>query len=206
MGLELEATQEYLDKGAGAPSAALEGDELVTALEALLIVAQNPVPTAQLAEVTGAEESQVFQCLSELAQEYRATKGGRPRGFVLRKVAGGWRFYTNPDCDEVLERFVAETYSSRLSQAALETLSIVAYKQPCTRAQVGAIRGVNVDSVMRNLAARGLIEEVGTQASGAGLYATTVLFLETLGIQSLDDLAPLAPFLPAVANFAQNED
>src|SRR5204863_5603135 len=119
------------------------------------------------------------------------------RGFELRRVAGGWRIYSRAEHAPVLERFVLDGQTSRLSQAALETLAIVAYRQPVSRARVSAVRGVNVDAVMRTLVTRGLVEEAGTEPeSGAILYRTTSYFLERLGLASLDDLPDLAPFLP----------
>ena len=122
---------------------------------------------------------------------------GRAHGFELREVAGGWRIYSAPAWAEVVGRFVVGTDTSRLSQAALETLAVIAYRQPTTRSRISHVRGVNVDAVVRTLVARGLIEEVGETDSGARLYGTTGYFLERMGFDSLDDLEPLAPYLPA---------
>ena len=131
--------------------------------------------------------------LEALATEY-AEQG---RGFDLRSVAGGWRFYSRPEFAGVVESFVLDGQQARLTQAALETLSVVAYKQPVSRARVSAIRGVNVDGVMRTLVTRGLVEEAGHDAeTTATLYRTTSYFLERIGIGSLDELPELAPFLP----------
>src|SRR6202522_1508555 len=119
------------------------------------------------------------------------------RGFDLREVAGGWRFYTREECAAIVERFVSDGQEVRLTQAALETLAVVAYRQPVSRARVSAVRGVNCDGVMRTLVLRGLVEEAGSDTdSGAILYRTTSYFLERLGLASLEDLPDLAPFLP----------
>lgn len=186
--------------GEGTPGNADFDLELAQCLEAILMVASEPVPLHDLARVLGTEESTVYQALANLAGEYAGTisraKPSRPHGFVLREVGGGWRFYAHPRFAELVRDFATSTSGGRLTQAALETLAVVAYKQPCTRAQVAAVRGVNVDSVMRNLTLRGLLEEVGTGPSGASLYATTKTFLEQAGLSSLADLPPLAPHLP----------
>lgn len=165
------------------------------ALEAVLMVADEPIPAVQLAAVLGLPTADVEALLEGLAEEYRGA-GGRPRGFELRQVAGGWRFYSAPAHADVVGRFVLDGQAARLTQAALETLAVIAYRQPVTRGQVSAVRGVNVDSVVRTLAARGLVAELGTEPSGAVLYGTTPYFLERMGMTSLDDLPPLAPYLP----------
>jgi segregation and condensation protein B len=175
--------------------------ELKAGLEAILMICENPVDVATLATVFDISGDEVFTALDQLAAEYRGEGGegalfSRPRGFELREVGGGWRIYVAPRFQELVSRFVTVGASGRLSQAALETLAVVAYRQPCTRAQVAAVRGVNVDSVMRNLAARGLIEECGQTNLGALLYRTTTAFLEQSGLSSLDDLPPLAPYMP----------
>jgi segregation and condensation protein B len=164
-------------------------------VEAVLMVVDEPVAVADLAAATAVPAEAVSDVLTSLAAEY-AQQG---RGFELRCVAGGWRFYSSAACAEVVERFVREGQQARLTQAALETLAIVAYRQPVTRAQASAIRGVSCDAVMRTLVSRGLIEEVGVEhESGSTLFATTSYFLERLGLASLDELPPLAPFLPGV--------
>lgn len=165
------------------------------ALEAVLMVADEPVPAVQLAAVLGLPTADVEALLEGLSEEYRGG-GARPRGFELRQVAGGWRFYSAPAHADVVGRFVLDGQAARLTQAALETLAVIAYRQPVTRGQVSAVRGVNVDSVVRTLAARGLVGELGTEPSGAVLYGTTPYFLERMGMTSLDDLPPLAPYLP----------
>lgn len=170
---------------------------LLAGLEAILMISETPADVATLATALEVPADEVLDALGQLAAEYRGDNGGRPRGFELREVGGGWRIYAAPQFQEVVSRFVTSGSSGKLSQAALETLAVVAYKQPCTRAQVAAIRGVNVDSVMRNLAARGLIGECGQTNLGAILYETTTAFLEQTGLKTLDELPPLAPYVPA---------
>lgn len=163
-------------------------------LEAVLMVADEPVPAERLAAALDADIDDVETTLAALANEY-VEQG---RGFELRNVAGGWRFYSHPAAAPVVERFVVDGQQARLTQAALETLAIVAYQQPVTRARLSAIRGVSTDGVVRTLQARGLIEEVGVEReSQATLFSTTSYFLEKLGVTSVDELPPLAPFLPA---------
>lgn len=163
------------------------------ALEAVLMVADQPLHAVALASAVGHPEAAVEAALVDLAREYSE----QGRGFELRSVAGGWRYYTREEYAEVVEGFVLDGQQSRLTQAALETLAVVAYKQPVSRARVSAIRGVNVDGVMRTLLARGLVETSGTdETSGAHLYRTTSYFLERIGVTSLDDLPELAPYLP----------
>jgi segregation and condensation protein B len=165
------------------------------AVEAVLMVAEVPVEPQLLAQLLEVSVAQVGEVCEALAAEYEA----EGRGFVLVQVAGGWRFQSHPDLAPYVERFVLEGQSARLSGAALETLAIVAYKQPVSRAQVAAIRGVNVDGVMRTLHQRDLIAEVGKDP-GPGqaiLFGTTSLFLERLGLSSLDELPSLGEFVPA---------
>ena len=167
--------------------------ELRPALEAILMVSDEPLDAVRLASVVGHPVADVAEALATLAAEY-AEQG---HGFDLRSVAGGWRFYSRPEFAAVVESFVLDGQQARLTQAALETLSVVAYKQPVSRARVSAIRGVNVDGVMRTLLTRGLVEEAGQdEQSGANLYRTTSYFLERIGITSLDELPELAPYLP----------
>ncbi|WP_298324416.1 SMC-Scp complex subunit ScpB [Haloactinopolyspora sp.] len=169
------------------------GPPLRAAVEAVLLVADEPVDDVTLAQVLERPRHEVADVLEALADEYSASG----RGFDLRPVAGGWRFYTRPECASVVERFVLDGQQAKLTQAALETLAVVAYKQPVSRARISAVRGVNCDGVMRTLTTRGLVEEAGVDhESGATLYRTTSYFLERLGMSSLDDLPPLAPYLP----------
>ena len=165
------------------------------ALEALLLLAVEPVTEFELAQAVGVPESVVAETLMELVAFYTETG----RGFELRQVGGGWRYYTREEYADLITRSVVEGQQSRLSQAALETLAVVAYTQPISRARVSAVRGVNVDGVMRTLLARGLIEEAGHDPeSGAVLFTTTSYFLERMGLKTLEDLPPLAPQLPEV--------
>lgn len=172
----------------------------LAALEAVLMVIDEPISATALAAATGLPQPEVESALRELADEYAGIGGHRPRGFVLREVAGGWRIYSSPVFADAVGRYVTEGQSARLTQAALETLAIVAYRQPVTRGQVSAVRGVNVDGVMRTLSARGLIAEIGADpSSGALLYGSTGYLLERLGIGSIDELPPLAPLLPDIS-------
>jgi segregation and condensation protein B len=164
------------------------------AIEAILMVADQPIEAQLLAQVTETSVDDVEVLLREMAGEYAES-----RGFVLVEIAGGWRFQSHPDLAPYVERFVLEGQTARLSAAALETLAIVAYKQPISRLQISAIRGVNVDGVVRTLEHRGYIGEVGHDP-GPGqptLFGTTPLFLERLGLASLDNLPPIADFVPS---------
>jgi segregation and condensation protein B len=185
---------------AGATTHADRSDEGVEvdvggALEALLLMAAEPLSMTELAQAVGAPEPLVAEALAELAAFYDETG----RGFELRELGGGWRYYTREEHAELVSRYVLEGQQARLSQAALETLAVIAYSQPISRGRVSAVRGVNVDGVIRTLLARGLIEEAGhDRDSGAVVFATTSYFLERMGLRSLDELPPLAPHLPAV--------
>ena len=171
----------------------LGDQELRGALEAILLVVDEPVTTVTLAQVLQEPPSRLDGMLGALAGEYAAAG----RGFDLRQVAGGWRFYTRGEYADHVERFVLDGQQVRLTQAALETLAVVAYKQPVTRSRIAAIRGVNSDGVIKTLVNRGLVEECGTEPeSGAHLYRTTKLFLEKVGINSVEELPSLGPFLP----------
>lgn len=174
---------------------ALPAVTLPAALEAILLVVDEPVAEVVLAQVLERPRDEVAGALRALAGEYTDTG----RGFDLRRVAGGWRLYTRDELAPYVERFVLDGQQARLSQAALETVAVIAYKQPVTRSRVAAIRGVGVDGVVRTLLSRGLIEECGAEPeTGAHLYRTTGLFLEKLGIDSLAELPSLAPYLPEV--------
>ena len=183
-----------LGDGAGdAVGEAQPGPGLRACLEAILLVVDEPVPEVVLAQVLERPREEIAQEIATLAASYDA----EGRGFDLREVAGGWRFYTREECAPVVERFVRDGQEVRLTQAALETLAVVAYRQPVSRARVSAVRGVNCDGVMRTLTLRGLVEEAGTEhETGAILYRTTGYFLERLGLAGLDEMPELAPFLP----------
>jgi segregation and condensation protein B len=164
------------------------------AIEAILMVADDPIEPQILAQVTEVAEATVERICRDLAEDYERQE----RGFVMVRVAGGYRFQSHPDLAPYVERFVLHGQRAKLSSAALETLSIVAYKQPISRAQIAAIRGVNADGVMRTLEQRGYITDVG-QDPGPGqaiLFGTTPEFLERLGLDTLDELPPLGAFVP----------
>lgn len=180
--------------------------QLRAAAEAVLVVADGPVTCAALAEALGVGEARAGELLESLAAEYAGDGDGPARGFVLRRAAGGWRLASAPAFHDLVERFVIGGATSRLSQAALETLAVIAYRQPVTRGGIAAIRGVSVDGVVRTLCARGLIEEAGAEPGGALLYRTTDEFLEYLGLDSLDDLPPLAPYLPEASALGEIEN
>jgi segregation and condensation protein B len=165
------------------------------ALEAVLMVVDEPVSSLSLASVLEQPLADVEAALAELEEGYAAQR----RGFTLRQVGGGWRMYSRHEYAPVVERFVLDGQRARLTQASLETLAVIAYRQPVSRSRVAAVRGVNVDGVIRTLLTRGLIEELGhDEESTAILYGTTSYFLERLGLQGLDDLPALAPYLPEV--------
>lgn len=177
--------------------------DLKPALEAVLMIADQPLDHLSLAQAVGSPPDEVRMALEELSAEY--THQGR--GFDLRQVGDGWRYYTREELAPVVERFVVDGQQARLTQAALETLAVVAYRQPVSRARVSAIRGVNVDGVMRTLVARGLVLEAGhDQATGAHLFRTTSYFLERMGLTSIDELPEIAPFLPEMAELEDELD
>lgn len=179
-----------------APVAATAGGE-TGAVEAILAVVDEPVTPARLGAVLGLPTARVAALLRELAAEYRGETGLRPRGYELRETDGAWRLYSAPEYGPWVGAFVLDGQTARLTQASLETLAVVAYRQPVTRGRIAAIRGVNVDGVVRTLLTRGLIEEAGRDGEGGAiLYRTTTTFLERMGLGSLDELPPLAPYLP----------
>jgi segregation and condensation protein B len=174
---------------------AVEPEKLAAVLEAILFVVEAPVSAQALAVAVQQPTSVVQEALAAL----RAGYDERAAGIELRDVAGGVRIYTRPAYADTVEQFLQEGQRSKLTQAALETLAVIAYRQPVTRSRVSAIRGVNVDGVVRTLLARGLIVEVGTDPeTGGGLFRTTDLFLEKMGLTSLDELPSLAPLLPEI--------
>jgi len=173
----------------GAPS-------LKSALEAILLVVDEPVLPITLAQVTNTPEIDVVKALNALQKEFENREGG----ITLREIAGGWRFYTNEHCGEVVERYIKDGQTARLTQASLETLAVIAYKQPVSRGRIAAIRGVDVDGVVRTLLNRGLIEEAGADnESQAVLYKTTQYFLERIGLAKIEELPPVADYLPNMA-------
>jgi segregation and condensation protein B len=191
------------DPADGAEAAAVDDGRLKPALEAVLMVADEPLDHLTLAQAVGAPPAGVKNALAELAAEYADQR----RGFDLREVGTGWRFYTREEYADVVERFALEGQHAKLTQAALETLAVVAYRQPVNRGRVSAIRGVNVDAVMRTLVSRGLVEEAGMEhETGAYLYRTTSYFLERMGLTSLEQLPEIAPFLPEMAEIEGEEE
>lgn len=170
-------------------------------LEAMLIVADEPMSVVNLATAVNAPVPQVRAGLQAIRADYDGESDGPRRGFELREVGGGWRIYVREELDRVVADFVGSQAPSRLSQAALETLAVIAYKQPVTRSQVAQIRAVNVDSVVRTLLGRGLITEMHADPeTGAMHYGTTDLLLQKLGINGLDELPPISPLLDDGAN------
>ncbi|MEO7125079.1 MAG: SMC-Scp complex subunit ScpB [Nakamurella sp.] len=173
----------------------LSDEDIPSALEAVLLVVDSPATDEALAAAVGRSIGIVREHLTAIAT--RLANAGS--GIDLREFGGGWRFYTRDVFAPVVERFVMDGTQTRLSKAALETLAVVAYRQPVTRARISAVRAVNVDGVVRTLVARGMIEEEGADAdTGGTLYRTTEMFLERMGLASLEDLPALGPLLPDV--------
>ncbi len=173
----------------------LDDDDLEKALEALLLVVDSPVEEDVLATALGTEFARVTDALNRMA----TTLSEHERGLDLRRAGGGWRYYTRDKYAPYVEKMLLDGQRAKLTRAALETLAVIAYRQPVTRARVAAVRGVNCDGVIRTLLARGLVEEIGTDVETGGfLYRTTELFLERIGLSSLEDLPPIAPLLPEV--------
>ena len=193
--LEADMAEDSVSIDDEAPTDELGAPSLSAGVEALLLLADEPMSVMSLAAATRRTVADVESTISELVAQYDA----HGRGFELREVAGGWRYYTRAECSPLVERFVLDGQQARLTQASLETLAVIAYRQPVSRGRVAAVRGVNVDGVIRTLVARGLIEEAGHD-DGSILYRTTSHFLERLGIASLDDLPPLAEHLPDLAD------
>jgi segregation and condensation protein B len=167
--------------------------ELQSALEAILMVVEEPTAITVLAQVTETSVEQVERVLQSMRSNFLE----EGRGFELRQVAGGWRFYSSSQQAAYVERFVIDGQPAHLTQAALETLAVIAYRQPVSRARISAIRGVNVEAVMKTLVTRGLVEESGVEyETGSTLYSTTNYFLQRLGLNTVSELPALAPFLP----------
>ncbi len=192
VGAEPETEDDPDEEEAARP---LDNEELRSALEAMLLVVDAPAPLELLAAAVGESHSRVERVLLEMSAEWTA----RDSGIDLRYVGDGWRLYTRTRYAPYVERMLLDGARSKLTRAALETLAVIAYRQPVTRARVSAVRGVNVDGVIRTLVARGLIAEAGTDVDTNGtLYVTTELFLERIGLASLTELPSLAPLLPGV--------
>lgn len=172
-------------------------DDLHGAVEAILMITDAPISLIALATALEQPVNVVRDIVEDLQKDYSGETGGKVRGFELREVGGGWRMFVRADFDWAVKLFVANENPTKLSQAALETLAVIAYKQPISRGQVASIRAVNVDSVVKTLLSRGLITELYTDSeTGAVNFGTTDLMLELLGINSLDELPPLSPHLP----------
>lgn len=172
-------------------------ENLLAALESILMVADSPLSVITLAGALELPVAEIKNAIAALKDDYDGKSGGRVRGFELREVGGGWRIFVRQDFDWVVKLFVANENPTKLSQAALETLAVIAYKQPISRGQIASIRGVNVDSVVKTLLSRNLITELYTDSeTGAINYGTTTLMLELLGINSLDELPMISPYLP----------
>ncbi len=181
---------------ANADLAGAEEIPLTERIEAILFIVDEPIGLVALAAAVGSPVPAVRQTLEMLVEDYDGRGKGPRRGFELREVGGGWRLYVREELDDVVAAFIGGQAPARLSQAALETLAVIAYKQPVTRSQVASIRAVNVDSVVRTLVARGLITELFADSeTGAINYGTTDALLQHLGINSLDELPPISPLL-----------
>ncbi|MEY4993367.1 MAG: hypothetical protein RIS82_489 [Actinomycetota bacterium] len=178
-------------------SAEMPGDDLRGAVEAILMVTDVPLTVVALATALESPVNEVREVVAQLKLDYDGLGNGQRRGFELREVGGGWRIFVRSDYDWAVKMFIANENPTKLSQAALETLAVIAYKQPISRGQIASIRAVNVDSVVRTLLSRGLITELYTDSeSGAIHYGTTELLLEALGINSLDEMPLISPYLP----------
>lgn len=172
---------------------------LLTELEAVLMVLEAPASIEDLAAAVGVSVAEADRAVQDLVRDYDGVDGTRVRGFQLRHAGGGWRIVARAEHAEAVSRLVLQGQTARLSQAALETLAVIAYRQPVSRSRIAAIRGVNVDGVVRTLQARGLVERTGTdEETGAWLFGTTDAFLERLGLDSLQELPELSPLLPGV--------
>jgi segregation and condensation protein B len=196
-------TSDFEDDDGAPARSRLAGLQLRGALEAILLIVDEPADPTLLAQVLATPEPDIVAMLVALQSEYDEPA----HGFELREIAGGWRLYTRAEFAPYVERFVLEGQQARLTQAALETLAVVAYRQPVSRTRVSAVRGVNVDGVMRTLVSRGLVEEAGADhESGAILYRTSRYFLERLGLGDLTELPVLADFLPESTTIDALED
>lgn len=184
-------------------------DEILAGIEAVLMISDSAVSANELAAALGLDEDTITDAIAELKADYDGGgrdggQGGRQRGFEIRLVAGGFRIFSRGDYHEIVKDFLTSGQSAKLSQAALETLAVIAYRQPISRPRIAAIRGVSVDGVIRTLLLRGLIVEAGKEATtSALLYTTTHQFLDALGMNSIDDLPEIAPYLPEDADVAE---
>ena len=194
---EIDESFEISSEATIEPPVALSDQELRGAVEAILMITDAPISLLAIAAALETPVNLVRTVVQQLQADYNGENGTSQRGFELREVGGGWRIFVRQDFDWAVRMFVANESPSKLSQAALETLAVIAYKQPVSRGQVASIRAVNVDSVVKTLLSRGLITELFTDSeTGAINYGTTSLMLELLGINSLDDLPMISPYLP----------
>lgn len=181
-------------------------ESLYGAVEAILMVAEVPLSLVHIAASLDTPVEKIREVVNQLKADFDGSSGGRIRGFELREVGGGWRIFVRTDFEWAVREFIANENPTKLSQAALETLAVIAYRQPIARGQIASIRGVNVDTVIKTLLSRGLITELFTDSeTGAINYGTTETFLETLGINSLDDLPLISPYLPGVKEALEPE-
>jgi len=181
-------------------------DSLYGAVEAILMVAELPLSLVHIAASLNTPVDRVREAINKLKADFDGSDGSRARGFELREVGGGWRIFVRTDFEWAVREFIANENPTKLSQAALETLAVIAYRQPIARGQIASIRGVNVDTVIKTLLSRGLITELFTDSeTGAINYGTTETFLETLGINTLDDLPLISPFLPGINEALESE-
>ena len=177
---------------------------LFAQLEAIFMVSDEPVTLGQLTKATGQAPELIESAITAIQEDYDGAHGGQVRGFQLRHVAGGWRIYTRAEHSDIIAAFMLQGATQKLSQASLEALAVIAYLQPATRSKVAQIRGVNSDSVIRTLVARGLIVEDGVEEfTGAVRYTTTDYLLELLGINSIEELPKISPLLPGVDEATQ---
>ena len=184
-----------------------ELDQLQGAVEAILMVAEVPLSIVHIAAALDTPVNIVRDAVLAVKADFDGINGARPRGFELREVGGGWRVFVRQDYEWAVKEFIANENPTKLSQAALETLAVIAYRQPIARGQIASIRGVNVDTVIKTLLSRGLITELYTDSeTGAINYGTTETFLETLGINALDDLPMISPYLPGVNEATESEN
>lgn len=179
------------------PTESVSQDSIRSAIEAILMVTDVPLSLVALATALECPVAEVRSHVLALRDDYNGETGSEPRGFELREVGGGWRIFVRESFDWAVKMFIDNENPTKLSQAALETLAVIAYKQPISRGQIASIRAVNVDSVVRTLLSRGLVTELYTDAeTGAMHYGTTELLLQLLGINSLDEMPLISPFLP----------
>jgi segregation and condensation protein B len=201
--VEVEIVEELSPAEFVAQLEPVSADNLRSAVEAILMITDAPISIMAIATALERPVTEIRDAITSLKADYDGQDGETPRGFELREVGGGWRMYVRADFDWAVKMFVANENPTKLSQAALETLAVIAYKQPISRGQIASIRAVNVDSVVRTLHSRGLITELYTDSeSGAIHYGTAPLLLEVLGINSIDELPLISPYLPdANSNF-----